>query len=32
MRDGDSVLVWGDGPVGIMAAYSAVLRDARQVI
>jgi len=32
MRDGDSVLVWGDGPVGIMAAYSAVLRDARQVM
>lgn len=32
MSDGDTVLVWGDGPVGVMAAYSAVLRDASQVL
>lgn len=32
IRDGDSVVVWGDGPVGVMAAYSAVLRDASQVL
>src|SRR5699024_3086723 len=32
IRDGDSVVVWGDGPVGLMAAYSAMLRDAWQVM
>jgi threonine dehydrogenase-like Zn-dependent dehydrogenase len=32
LSDGDSVVVWGDGPVGLMAAYAAVLRDARQVM
>ncbi len=32
VRPGDSVVVWGDGPVGVMAAYSAMIRDARQVM
>lgn len=31
MRPGESVAVYGGGPVGIMAAYSAVLRGASQV-
>ncbi|KDQ61902.1 hypothetical protein JAAARDRAFT_31385 [Jaapia argillacea MUCL 33604] len=30
-RPGESVAVWGAGPVGIMAAYSAILRGASQV-
>lgn len=31
MRPGESVVVYGGGPVGIMAAYSAVIRGASQV-
>ncbi|WP_432056626.1 glutathione-independent formaldehyde dehydrogenase [Streptomyces sp. bgisy022] len=31
VRPGDSVAVYGAGPVGLMAAYSALLRGARQV-
>ncbi|KAL1633125.1 hypothetical protein SLS58_011216 [Diplodia intermedia] len=30
-RPGESVAVWGAGPVGLMAAYSAVLRGASRV-
>lgn len=32
VKPGDSVVVWGDGPIGMMAAYSATLREARQVM
>lgn len=31
VRPGDSVTVYGAGPVGLMAAYSALLRGARKV-
>lgn len=31
VRPGDSVAVWGAGPVGLMAAYSAMLRGASSV-
>ncbi len=31
VRPGDTVAVYGAGPVGLMAAYSAVLKGARQV-
>jgi threonine dehydrogenase-like Zn-dependent dehydrogenase len=30
-QPGESVAVWGAGPVGLMAAYSAILRGASQV-
>jgi len=30
-RPGESVAIWGAGPVGLMAAYSAVLRGASRV-
>jgi threonine dehydrogenase-like Zn-dependent dehydrogenase len=32
VKAGDSVVVYGAGPVGIMAAYSAVLKGARQIM
>jgi threonine dehydrogenase-like Zn-dependent dehydrogenase len=32
VEPGDSVVVWGAGPVGLMAAYSANLRGASKVI
>lgn len=32
VRPGDSVVVYGAGPVGLMAAYSATLKSARQVM
>lgn len=32
VKPGDSVVVWGDGPVGMMAAYSASIREAKQVM
>ena len=32
VRPGDSVVVYGSGPVGLMAAYSAILKSARQVM
>src|SRR4051812_26005000 len=32
LRPGDSVVVYGAGPVGLMAAYSAMLQGARQVM
>ncbi|HVW22062.1 MAG TPA: glutathione-independent formaldehyde dehydrogenase [Opitutaceae bacterium] len=32
LRPGDSVVIWGCGPVGLMAAHSAMIRGARQVI
>jgi glutathione-independent formaldehyde dehydrogenase len=32
VRPGDSVVVWGAGPVGLMAAYSANLRGASKVM
>jgi glutathione-independent formaldehyde dehydrogenase len=32
VRAGDSVVVYGSGPVGLMAAYSATLKSARQVM
>lgn len=31
MQPGDSVAVWGAGPVGLMAAYSAVIQGAAEV-
>jgi threonine dehydrogenase-like Zn-dependent dehydrogenase len=32
VRAGDSVVVYGSGPVGLMAAYAATLKSARQVM
>ena len=32
LRPGDSLVVYGAGPVGLMAAYSAILQGARQVM
>jgi threonine dehydrogenase-like Zn-dependent dehydrogenase len=32
VRPGDSVVVYGAGPVGLMAAYSATIKQARQVM
>lgn len=32
MRPGDSVVVYGAGPVGLMAAYSAMIQGAKQVM
>ncbi|WP_214108742.1 glutathione-independent formaldehyde dehydrogenase [Acrocarpospora catenulata] len=32
MRAGDSVVIYGSGPVGLMAAYSAMIRGASQVM
>ncbi len=32
VQPGDSVVVYGAGPVGLMAAYSATLKSARQVM
>jgi threonine dehydrogenase-like Zn-dependent dehydrogenase len=32
VQPGESVVIYGAGPVGLMAAYSAVLKDARQVM
>lgn len=32
VQPGDSVVVYGAGPVGLMAAYSATLKNARQVM
>jgi len=32
VQPGDSVVVYGAGPVGLMAAYSATLKSARQVL
>ena len=29
---GDTVVIYGSGPVGLMAAYSAILKDARKVM
>ena len=32
VQPGESVVVYGAGPVGLMAAYSAVIKGARQVM
>jgi glutathione-independent formaldehyde dehydrogenase len=32
VQPGDSVVIYGSGPVGLMAAYSAILKSARQVM
>jgi glutathione-independent formaldehyde dehydrogenase len=32
VKAGDSVVVYGSGPVGLMAAYSAILKDASKVM
>src|SRR5260370_14670903 len=32
VKAGDSVVVYGSGPGGLMAAYSATLKDARKVM
>ena len=32
VQPGDSVVIYGAGPVGLMAAYSATLKSARQVL
>src|SRR5260370_12062312 len=32
VKAGDSVVVYGSGPVGLMAAYSATLKDASKVM
>ena len=32
LQPGDSVVIYGAGPVGLMAAYSAVIQGARQVM
>ena len=32
MRSGDSVVVYGSGPVGLMAAYSAMIQGASKVM
>jgi glutathione-independent formaldehyde dehydrogenase len=32
VKPGDSVVVFGAGPVGLMAAYSAIIKSARQVM
>lgn len=32
LRPGESVVIYGAGPVGLMAAYSAVIQGARQVM
>ena len=32
VQPGDSVVIYGSGPVGLMAAYSAILKSARQVL
>jgi glutathione-independent formaldehyde dehydrogenase len=32
VKPSDSVVIYGSGPVGLMAAYSATLKNARQVM
>ena len=32
VKAGDSVVIYGSGPVGLMAAYSAILKDASKVM
>jgi threonine dehydrogenase-like Zn-dependent dehydrogenase len=32
LRPGESVVIYGSGPVGLMAAYSAILQGAKQVM